>query len=56
MKLLKRLPKDPDQRNYIVSNDKIEMAGFRASRSLKLGIKTTLTAYSALNPIPFRNY
>jgi len=31
--------KDPDQRNYIVSNEKIERAGFTPSVSLELGIK-----------------
>ena len=48
--------KDPDQRNYIVSNDKIESAGFKASRKLSQGINELVKAYNAINPIPFRNY
>jgi len=31
--------KDPDQRNYIVSNEKIEQAGFNPLVSLEMGIK-----------------
>jgi nucleoside-diphosphate-sugar epimerase len=31
--------KDPDKRNYIVSNDKIKSKGFEAKRSLRDGIK-----------------
>ncbi len=38
--------KDPDKRNYIVSNEKIEKAGFRAKRSLDLGIKELIKYYS----------
>jgi nucleoside-diphosphate-sugar epimerase len=30
--------KDPDKRNYIVSNDKIESTGFKADTSLQKGI------------------
>ncbi|RAP33086.1 hypothetical protein DID75_03185 [Candidatus Marinamargulisbacteria bacterium SCGC AG-410-N11] len=48
--------KDPDQRNYIVSNEKIENTGFKASTSLEIGIKELVRAYTALHPIPFRNY
>ena len=33
--------KDPDQRNYIVSNKKIEAAGFKTNYSLEDGIKKT---------------
>ena len=38
--------KDPDKRNYIVSNKKIEDAGFTAKRSLDLGIKELIKYYS----------
>ncbi len=34
--------KDPDQRNYIVSNEKIERTGFRPQHSLDLGIAELL--------------
>lgn len=35
---------DPDKRNYIVSNAKIEAAGFRADFSLQMGIAELITA------------
>ena len=38
--------KDPDKRNYIVSNKKIEDAGFTARRSLDLGIQELIKYYS----------
>ena len=31
--------KDPDQRNYIVSNQKIEATGFKPAHSLDFGIR-----------------
>lgn len=39
---------DPDQRNYIVSNEKIEKAGFIARHSLDAGIVELLKGYSML--------
>jgi nucleoside-diphosphate-sugar epimerase len=33
------LGKDPDQRNYVVSNEKIENAGFAPSHSLEMGLR-----------------
>lgn len=40
--------KDPDQRDYIVSNEKIESAGWKASRSLDSGIQELVKAYKIL--------
>lgn len=40
--------KDPDQRNYIVSNAKIERAGFRARHGLDWGIDELIRAYGFL--------
>jgi len=40
--------KDPDQRNYIVSNDKIRERGFVAMRSVQQGITELLQAYRML--------
>lgn len=41
--------KDPDQRDYIVSNEKIEKAGFKAKVSLDEGIRELIKAYSVIN-------
>lgn len=47
--------KDPDRRNYIVSNEKIRRKGFVASRSLDEGIEQLLKAYRMLPNGPFTN-
>lgn len=39
---------DPDKRNYLVSNEKIESCGFRAKYSLDDGIKELIKAYSII--------
>ncbi len=41
--------KDPDKRNYIVSNEKIEKKGFKASISIDQGIKELLKYYSIIS-------
>lgn len=40
--------KDPDQRNYIVSNEKIEKTGFQTIFSLEKGIRELIQAYRIL--------
>jgi nucleoside-diphosphate-sugar epimerase len=40
--------KDPDQRNYIVSNAKIEATGFRAAHSLDAGIAELVKGYTMI--------
>lgn len=47
--------KDPDQRNYIVSNEKIEATGFKAQFSLDMGIKELLKGYTIINNSKFAN-
>ena len=37
--------KDPDQRNYFVSNDKLKKKGFKAKRSLNEGIKELIKGF-----------
>ena len=49
------LGKDPDKRDYIVSNEKIEATGFEARRSLREGIAELVKAYQILPPAPFGN-
>ncbi len=41
--------KDLDQRNYIVSNEKIERTGWRPDWTLEAGIRELLSAYNAFN-------
>jgi nucleoside-diphosphate-sugar epimerase len=40
--------KDPDQRNYIVSNEKIEKFGFKTKYSLEDGIYSLLKSFKIL--------
>lgn len=47
--------KDPDQRNYIVSNDKIETTGFKPQFSLDMGIKELIKGYTIINNSKFSN-
>lgn len=47
--------KDPDKRNYIVSNDRLREAGFEARRSLDDGILELLKGYRMLGRAPFKN-
>ena len=49
------LEKDPDQRNYIVSNAKIESFGFKTKYSLDDGIKEIINFYPLLKNQNFRN-
>jgi nucleoside-diphosphate-sugar epimerase len=46
---------DPDKRDYIVSNDKVEAAGFRPAWSLDDGIEELKKAYSLLRLHGFNN-
>jgi nucleoside-diphosphate-sugar epimerase len=46
---------DPDQRNYIVSNERLRQAGFAAKRSLDEGIRELLVAYRMLPRESMRN-
>jgi nucleoside-diphosphate-sugar epimerase len=46
---------DPDKRNYIVSNQRLQQAGFEAQRSLDVGIKELLKGYRMMGRAPFKN-
>lgn len=46
---------DPDQRNYIVSNKKIESTGFKASTSLDVGITELIKGYEMLKNSRYSN-
>ena len=47
--------KDPDQRNYIVSNAKIEATGFKSKTSLQDGIAELIRGYQIINKNQFSN-
>jgi len=46
---------DPDKRNYIVSNAKIEATGFRPDYSVQMGIAELLKAYQLIKRNQFAN-
>jgi nucleoside-diphosphate-sugar epimerase len=47
--------KDPDQRNYIVSNAKIELTGFKTKYSIDDGIEELISGYSCLKKYTYGN-
>ena len=46
---------DPDKRDYIVSNAKVESMGFKPQYSLDMGIQELISAYSLLKIKNFTN-
>ena len=49
------LGKDPDQRNYIVSNERIEGTGYKADWSLDAGIRELVKGYTMVRNTRFTN-
>ena len=47
--------KDPDQRNYIVSNEKIEKTGFKPETSLQIGIEELMKGYQMIKNTKYGN-
>lgn len=47
--------KDPDQRNYVVSNDKIEATGFKTQHTLNTGINELIKGFRMLNNRKYGN-
>jgi nucleoside-diphosphate-sugar epimerase len=47
--------KDPDQRNYIVSNDKVEATGYKPEFSLDLGIADLIKGYMMIRNTRYGN-
>ena len=46
---------DPDKRNYIVSNEKIEKTGFKPAHTLEMGIKELIKGYQIINNTKYGN-
>jgi nucleoside-diphosphate-sugar epimerase len=46
---------DPDKRDYIVSNEKIELTGFKPKYNLQFGINELIKAYSVLKRNQYGN-
>lgn len=53
--LISEIGEDVDKRNYIVSNDKIESLGFKASKSVDLGVSQLIQALPLLKRTQFAN-
>ena len=49
------LGKDPDQRNYVVSNSKIEATGFKTSHSLDVGIDDLIKGFTMIKNTRYGN-
>jgi nucleoside-diphosphate-sugar epimerase len=49
------LAKDPDQRNYVVSNAKIESRGMKADVSLELGLRELKKGLQMFHEVPYSN-
>ena len=47
--------KDPDQRNYIVSNKKIENTGYQTKYSLDAGIAELIKGYAGIKNSKYGN-
>ena len=50
-----RLGEDPDKRDYIVSNEKIEKTGFMPKHSLEIGIKELIKVYTIISNSKYGN-
>jgi nucleoside-diphosphate-sugar epimerase len=49
------LGEDPDKRNYVVSNARIEATGYQPTVSLDNGIRELIKAYQVVKRIQFSN-
>ncbi len=53
--MVAEIGKDPDQRNYIVSNERIESTGFRTTIGLDAGVQELIRGYQVIRRNQFSN-
>lgn len=53
--LISEIGEDPDKRNYVVSNDRIEKAGFKTETSLHMGVQELLKGFQIIKRNQFAN-
>ena len=46
---------DPDKRNYIVSNEKVEKTGFHLKYSIEIGIRELIKGYTIITNSKYSN-
>ena len=51
-----KIKQDPDQRNYIVSNKKIEATGFKTKYTILDGVKELIKGYTMIKNQNFGNF
>jgi nucleoside-diphosphate-sugar epimerase len=53
--MVAQVGRDPDQRNYLISNDRIEATGFKTSISLDEGIEELIKGYQIIRRSQYSN-
>jgi hypothetical protein len=50
-----KIGKDPDQRNYVVSNDKLEATGFETKHDLDAGVTEMIKGFKMIKNTRYGN-
>ena len=54
--LEEKIGSDPDQRNYVVSNSKIESTGFEPKYSIENGVRELIKGYRMIKHTDHKNF